>query len=478
MTAPRFTVQAIEAFERPFKLRLPFRFGVTTITHGRQAVLRARIRLADGREGWGHAAESLVTKWFDKNTALSDDQNIDQLRKAVQIAIPGYVGQGANTAFGFFADRYADHIAACGKAGLNPLIAGFGPALIDRAALDALCRLYGISFYAAMRANLPGMAAHPILRDLGGFDFAAFLASLQPAATIHARHTVGLVDPITAADQAPGARLNDGLPETLEEVIQVYGHRYFKLKVGGDMPADIERLGRIAAVLDRIPEPYFATLDGNEQYETAEAALALWRAVEAAPNLKRLAQAVLFIEQPIKRQVALAAPVAALAARRPVIIDESDGEIGTFPQAKALGYAGVSSKTCKGFYKSFANLARCRQWNAAEGAARYFMSAEDLTVQAGLSLQQDLALVNLLGLTHVERNGHHFIDGFGDRPAAEAGAFRAAHPDLYAERHGRVRLAIRGGELAIGSLDCPGFASAALPDYAALEPMPPSAWSG
>lgn len=478
MTAPRFTVQAIEAFERPFKLRLPFRFGVTTITHGRQAVLRARIRLGDGREGWGHAAESLVTKWFDKNTALSDDQNIDQLRKAVQVAIPGYVGQSANTAFGFFSDHYADHIAVCGKAGLNPLIAGFGPGLIDRAVLDALCRLHGISFYAAMRANLPGMTAHPILPDLGGFDFDAFLASLRPAASIHARHTVGLVDPITAADQAPAARLNDGLPETLEEVIQVYGHRYFKLKVGGDLREDIERLGRIAAVLDKIPDTYFATLDGNEQYETAEAALALWQAVEAAPNLKRLAQAILFIEQPIKRQMALAAPVAALAARRPVIVDESDGEIGTFSQAKALGYAGVSSKTCKGFYKSVANLARCRQWNAAEGAARYFMSAEDLTVQAGLSLQQDLALVNLLGLTHVERNGHHFIDGFGDRPPAEAEAFRTAHPDLYAESNGRVRLAIRGGALKIGSLDCPGFASRALPDYAALEPMPSSAWIG
>ena len=100
------------------------------------------------------------------------------------------------------------------------------------------------------------------------------------------------------------------------------------------------------------------------------------------------------------------------------------------------------------------------------------MSAEDLTFHAGLSLQQDLALVNLIGLTHVERNGHHFIDGFAERPAAEAEAYLRAHPDLYHRQNSRVRLKITDGRLAIGSLDCPGFGAAAVPDFTALESMP------
>ena len=41
--APRFRVVAVERREWPFRLRLPFRFGVVTVTHGRQAVLRARV---------------------------------------------------------------------------------------------------------------------------------------------------------------------------------------------------------------------------------------------------------------------------------------------------------------------------------------------------------------------------------------------------------------------------------------------------
>src|SRR3546814_3050415 len=81
-------------------------------------------------------------------------------------------------------------------------------------------------------------------------------------------------------------------------------------------------------------------------------------------------------------------------------------------------------------------------WNAGSTTEKYFMSAEDLTVHAGLSLQQDLALVNLIGLTHVERNGHHFIDGFAERPAEEAEAFLHAHPALYHRQNSRVRLRI------------------------------------
>ena len=257
------------------------------------------------------------------------------------------------------------------------------------------------------------------------------------------------------------------MPETLEEVIAAYGHRYFKLKVGGDMAADIDRLCRIADVIERVPD-YRATIDGNEQYEDAEAALGLWRAIQAEPKLKRLVAATLFVEQPIKRQTALEATVEPFAKEKTVIIDESDGEVDSFVRAKALGYSGVSSKVCKGFYKSTINRIRCQQWNAEEGRERYFMSAEDLTVHAGTSIQQDVALVNLLGMTHVERNGHHFIDGFAGRPESEARAFLNAHPDLYRDHGGHVRLRIEGGKLAIGSLDCPGFAVAAEPNWSKM----------
>ena len=463
----KFSVKEISFFERDVRLRLPFRFGVVTMTEAPQAFVRARIALENGKEAEGGAAEMLAPKWFDKDPTQSNEENFEQLRASLRLARDAYLAGGVNNAFGHSIEAYGPQLALGAVSGLNNLTAGFGPALLDRAVLDALCRALGISFYEAIRKNIPGITAPGWQQDLMAFDMDEFLLGFRPAAIIAARHTVGLLDPLTAADVTD--KVNDGLPQTLEEAIARYGHRYFKLKVSGDTQADIERLAAIAAVLDRGEAAYQATLDGNEQFGSAEEALALWKKVRADARLKRLASSILFIEQPIKRSQALSGDISELAEEKPVIIDESEDTLEAFPRARRLGYTGVSYKTCKGFYKSILNAARCRLWNREEGAERYFLSGEDLTIQAGLALQQDLALVCLLGLKHVERNGHHYVNGMAGLPEAEQEAFRKAHADVYERSHGAVRLKITDGMIGTKSLGCPGFASAALPDWTAMK---------
>ena len=464
-SAPGLRIVAVEFRERPVRLRMPFRFGVVTLTEAPQAFVRVRVRLDDGREGWGAGAEILAPKWFDKNLALSNEDNFDQLRLALALARDAYLDGAARTAFGHFAAHYREVIEAGARRDLNPLVACFGPAQLDRAILDALCRLHRMSFYEAVQGNFAGIEPAAVAPDLAGFDIEAFLARLQPADAIDARHTVGLVDVIGGH---PG-QVNDGLPESLEEVVATYGHRWYKLKVGGDVDEDVRRLADIAAVLDASGRDYRVSLDGNEQYDDLEALQALLARMDADPRLARLRGAIAFIEQPINRKHALDRDVSAVSRTTPVIVDESDADLDAFPRAKALGYSGVSSKMCKGLYKSILNAARCAQWSAP--AHRYFMTAEDLTTQAGLAVQQDLALVNLLGMTHVERNGHHYVNGMADLPADEQDAFLAAHPDLYERSHGAVRLRIRDGRLAVGSLGGVGFASGAEPDWRAMTPM-------
>jgi len=230
----------------------------------------------------------------------------------------------------------------------------------------------------------------------------------------------------------------------------------------------VARLSAIASVLDRIDGEIVVSLDGNEQYDSAEGVAELLARMQALPALQRLWRAIAFIEQPIHRKSALQTHVHAIAAIKPVIVDESDGELDAFVRARARGYTGISSKTCKGVYRSLLNAARCVSWNGEAGASRHFMSGEDLTTQAGLAVQQDLALVNLLGITHVERNGHHYVNGMAALPTAEQQAFLDAHPDLYERSHGAVRLRIRDGRLAIASLAAPGYANAAQPDWHAM----------
>src|SRR5207237_3167718 len=134
----KFSVLEIQLFERGVHLRMPFRFGIVTLTQAPQAFVRARVRLENGVEGEGAAAELRAPKWFDKNPALSNEANFEQLRTALRLAREGYLAAGANTGFGHFMAHYRPQIAAGAKHGLNRLTACFGPALIDRALLDAL----------------------------------------------------------------------------------------------------------------------------------------------------------------------------------------------------------------------------------------------------------------------------------------------------------------------------------------------------
>lgn len=470
---PALRLQLLEAsfHERPVVLRLPFRFGMATLREAPQLFVRARIRLEDGREGEGVSAEMLVPKWFDKNPALSNEDNFNQLRRSLSIALRHFISLGTDTAFGLSARADAAHRKESEVNGLNDLVASFGLALIERSIIDALGRIKGLSAADLVRGNALGITT-ALTPDLAGFDLDQFLAALRPAASIFARHTVGLVDSLTRAETA-GKRLDDGLPESLEEVIAAYGQRYFKIKVGGEVGRDIERLSAIAKVLDGITEPYAVTLDGNEQYDEIDGVIELWRRIGEEKGLARLKSSILLLEQPITRASALSRPVHSLGREVPIEVDESDADFGVFPRAMALGYRGVSAKSCKGFYRGLLNKARVTKCNAETGGG-YFTSAEDLTTQAGIAVQQDLLLAALIGAKHVERNGHHYVDGMAGIPRAEQDRFLAAHGDLYRRAAtGDVRLHIQDGAVSLESIvRAKGLATAAMPDWDALTASP------
>ncbi len=369
------------------------------------------------------------------------------------------------TAYSLFADNYENQLSGTTKQGLNHLVGSFGQALLDRCVIDAVCRFHEASFAEAVRSNLLGVYSLAVTPELANFDLNGFLASLKPLDSIYARHTVGLVDPITALDQEH--RVNDGLPETLEEVIGFYGHSYFKIKVQGDLELDLARLGAITAVLDGLPQPYFVTLDGNEQFEDVDEILELWRRLREDPRFQRFVSSILLIEQPIKRSRAMQ-DVSRLSSQCPIIIDESDSDLDAFATARVFGYSGVSSKQCKGVYRSILNAARCRAWLSSEPSRRWVMTGEDLTIQGGVALQQDLALAATLGLTHIERNGHHYVRGMNGASRNEQKAFLKAHPDLYVSEEDWVRVKIEKGRMQLGSLNCHGLGTREEPDWGAM----------
>ncbi|PYE86610.1 mandelate racemase [Phyllobacterium leguminum] len=466
--APSLKVRDAAIFERRVTMRMPFRFGAVTVREASQLFLRLTVEDGRGHYAHGYAAELMVPKWFDKNPALGAPENEDQLRRSVRIAVKLASDAPAAPAFALHAAVEDEQHRLAAAEGLNGLIASFGLALVDRAVLDALCRMNGVSITEAIRNNLAQIDASTT-PDLAGFDIAGFLESLKPQPNLSLRHTVGYVDSLTPSDIS--ARLEDGLPECLEEEIHAYGVRYFKLKVSGRPREDAERLKAIAAVLDTLPE-YKVTLDGNEQFESEAAVIDLMDRIEAEPSLQRLRRSLLFVEQPIARAAALVSPVRNLAGRVALEIDESDGTQDAFLAAREQGYRGVSSKSCKGFYRSLLNRCRVEKWNA-EGPGGFFMSAEDLTTQPGIAVQQDLALAAILGSSHVERNGHHYVEGMQGALEGETRSWLDAHGDLYRQMDGGLRLDIRHGRLSLATtLHAPGLGisgDAAAATFAALE---------
>ena len=462
MTAAEIRVDEIDFAERPIRFRMPFRYGIVTLREAPQSFVSVRISDAVGRSATGRAADMLAPKWFDKNPDLTNEENFEQLRQSQRIARDLYLAtDGFHTPFGLhILHDKAQHDAGAAQ-DLNGLVAGFGSATVDRAILDAVCRLHGASFFDAVAANLMGLTgdvASSVAPDMADFDFPSFLSSLTPSDRIACRHTVGLTDHLTEAEIADADRIGDGLPESLEANIAAYMLRSFKVKVGGDTATDIDRLTGIAAVLDAIDGDYVATLDGNEQYDSIEAFADFFAHLSETPSLARFRAAIRAIEQPIARARALDVDLGEMGRTYGFEIDESDADIGVFPAAKALGYTGISSKSCKGAYRALINAARVAKWNAEPGSDnRYFIAAEDLTTQPGIGVQQDLALATTLGCADVERNGHQYGDGMGAADQAERDAFAADHPDMYAIAGDRLNLKIAGGEISLASLKRPGF---------------------
>jgi L-alanine-DL-glutamate epimerase-like enolase superfamily enzyme len=452
---PRLAVRDISFFERPVPFAKPFRFGAVVINASAQAFVRVEIEVEGKGTSVGASAELMASKWFDKRAHLSPQQTVGELRRSLAIARGLYLSHSNfEMAFAIHAARIAAQVEACAKEDIPPLAAVFGLAEIDKAILDALLRSAGLNFFDGMRQNIAGIDAglSPDLRDE---DIAQFLERRQRLERVAIRHTVGLDDKVEGAG---------GVADTSENA----GARYFKLKLNGDPEHDAPRLTRIGNELATLPYDYSVTLDANEQYADLAVLGALVDRLDRDSALAPIATKLLYIEQPMPREIFRQSPLGALA-RRDFIIDEADDSYDAFPAARALGYRGISSKSCKGIYKSIVNATRVAKWST--GGERFFISGEDLTCQAGLGVQQDLALGALIGVTHAERNGHHYVDGFADAPAAEAEAFLSAHPDLYARDGNKVRLAIHDGDLLTGSLTAPGFATGVHPDWSALSPL-------
>jgi hypothetical protein len=440
--APPVRVREVRIYLRHVRTRLPFRYGKAEVLGQPYAHLKVRFE----PPLTGVSAAALPPLWFDKRPGLTHEETIRELLGALRTAAQVYREAAPDTAFGLH--RTCEPEVRRRLVSLNDLSAGFGVALLDAAVVDAVLRLSGRTFHQGLKEELLGFGPLDLPR--------------RPLDRLHVRHTVGLSDPLTGAEGR--TRVNDGLPETLEEVIRETGVRYFKVKIWGDPEASLDRLRQISRLL---PEDALLTLDGNEQFSSMEAVEEFVRSLHADPGLAGLWRSTLWIEQPVDRAAALeesvAGPLGRIGREKAVIIDESDGRDEAVDRALRLGYRGISAKNCKGVFRTLHSFRRTRESGA-------LLSSEDLMNIPVVPLHQDLAVAAALGIGHSERNGHHYIRAFEYLSPREREAALREFPSLYRARaSGAPVVRIERGELDLREINAHGFGVISEPDWETLE---------
>ena len=261
---------------------------------------------------------------------------------------------------------------------------------------------------------------------------------VKPRESMPVFHSVGASDPLEPGDVK--TRLNDGLPNTLEEWIQRDGLIRFKIKLnGGNMPADLDRVIRTDRIVNRALPARGVTdwkylLDFNEGCPNVAYLLEFMRKVrEATPTgFDR----ILYIEQPTARDLKKdRANVMHEASKlRPIVADESLTDLESLLLAREMGYTGVALKACKGQTHAMLLAAAAQKFGM-------FLCVQDLTCPGASLIHSAGIAARVPGNAGIEANGRQFV------PAANA-SWEARFPGLFT---------IKNGLMNTGQLTGPGL---------------------
>ena len=391
------------------------------------------------------------------------------------LALSQALGQAADSAFDLWKLIYDGQSRWAEANNIPALLAHFGTSLVERALIEATCKAGNKTLGQALLSGSLGFEPGRIHSCLEG-QSASSLLPKTPLAKVQARHTVGLGDPLDSNQIDADDRIDDTLPQSLDQCIQAYGLRHFKIKINGDIEWDLDRLKNVAKCIEQHADSDFAfSLDGNEQFQSVTAFRDHWNILHAEPELETFFDHLLFIEQPLHRDVALNESLKSEFDQWPdrpaVIIDESDATIESLPQALAIGYAGTSHKNCKGIFKGIANA--CLLEHHRRNGTQTVMSGEDLCNVGPVAVIQDLAVMATLGIESVERNGHHYMAGLSQFPERTREQVLNAHDGLYkTSETGWPTLAICNGEIDLTSVNTQAFGTGFELDLSVFSEIP------
>ena len=412
MSKSKIAVVEAESEKFPYLYRSPLKFGGRVVKD--VTVFRVALSLEDQntkKKAHGIGEMTMGTAWAWPSASLTPEMALKTVIVLAERIVAAATSLLADqhplhlaSQIKPIAKRLAEELAASMK--LTEAIPDLAIALavspLDIALHDAYGRLHGKnSFDCFTHEHVGADLSHFLGEEFLGKDFSEIIAP-KTAPTLFLYHLVGSLDPLSKDDL--NRKIDDGLPETLEDWIRSQQLSHLKIKLTGkELDADVGRVVEIDRIASRaFPTKQFSySLDFNEACENEDYVIDF---LERLERLNREAvPKIHYIEQPMGRDLRLRKEVTMhrVSRLKPVVIDESLTDLEMLRFAKQQGYSGVAVKACKGISDSILLSAAAKQM----GMKIY---VQDLTCIGGSFMASASLASRIQGVTAVEGNGRQY----------------------------------------------------------------------
>ena len=407
-------VKEVSVSFEPIQFRAPLKFGGRVVSSSYLINAEVSVESRNGKHATGHGSMPVGNVWaWPSGTLEPPDTEKLMMAYAKMVAelFDAYPGFGHPLEIAFEVSSEYEHQAKrlADSQGVSeilpPLARMVCSSPIDAAVHDAYGRMLKLNSFNVLSKEFCKTDLSEFLDKQFAGEYLDKYTLREPVSTLPLYHLVGALDPLTEADVKD--RPADKLPVTLAEWIKADSLTHLKIKLAGDqLEWDIDRvlsIEKVAAATqaERGCSSWFYSCDFNEKCDSAEYVIEFLNRVKASSPAAF--DRIQYIEQPTSRNLdAENAPkMHAVAAIKPVVIDEALVSYESLLQARELGYSGIALKACKGQTESLLMAAAAQKFGM-------FLCVQDLTCPGASFLHSCSLAARIPGVAAIEGNARQY----------------------------------------------------------------------
>src|SRR4029450_8983416 len=136
--------------------RMPFRYGIATLTRAPHAFLSLRL-LVDGRPWGGGSADLPAPRGVTKDPRHSLQEEVAAMARVIEAALEHARGLEGESPFDIWEELHARQGRGGKEARRPPPLVNFGSSLVERALLEAFARSQGEAFWKLLHEDRLGI---------------------------------------------------------------------------------------------------------------------------------------------------------------------------------------------------------------------------------------------------------------------------------------------------------------------------------